>query len=464
MSRFLPSVVVADTLKSLDFPVDKFKADFAKVLKSGIKRLYNFQNGDGGWGWYSNDGSATFMSAYVVYGLSRAAKAGCKVKESVIKRGVDFLKKRLETERDKNLVAYTLFALATAGTYLTEECERLASNGKELSPYARALLALALHTAGKKESALKVVTDLEKDRIVEGEKVHFETKDWFYKWENVSVETNAYALKAFLTIKPNSDITTGIVKWLLSKREGNKWHTTKDTAAAIFALIEFVRIRGGRLDMVAKAVRTGKDTGKKPELLRRIRVRVNGKHQKEIMLDLNNPIESRFRCYFTADELKIGENYITFDYDTDGMPSDIGCFATLRYTIPKEELEPEKNGIGIKTAYSKPLDEWSLGDEIEVTVEITADEDYDYIVVNSPIPAGTTVVRGSHSGVLAAFESRHTEALLFIDRMPAGKHRYSYRIKCNYAGKYIVLPPSVTLMYNTRINGRGENKTVIIKK
>ena len=40
------------------------------MVDAGLKRLYGFQHGDGGWGWWQSDDTNQWMSAYVVYGLS----------------------------------------------------------------------------------------------------------------------------------------------------------------------------------------------------------------------------------------------------------------------------------------------------------------------------------------------------------------------------------------------------------
>ncbi len=464
MSKFLPSVVVADTLRELEVPTEAFRKDFRKVLQAGLKRLYGFQNSDGGWGWFSNDGSATFMTAYVVYGLARAGKAGIAVDASAVERGVAYLKKALPSEKDKNMVAYTLFALATAGEPQTERAKALAKECDGLSSYAKALLALALRAAGETERAAEVLAELEKDKLVDGERVHFETKDWYYKWENVSIETTAYVMKAFVEIKPNSGLLPAMAKWLLSKREGNKWHTTKDSAAAIYGLIAYAAGCGGSLSGVAKAVGSGKaDDGKKrPEFRREITVRLNETHKRKIVLDLNNPTTSRFVCRFDAGLLRTGENTLRFYFDPAGMPADLHCFATLRYTVESDRLEPEENGLVVRTRYEKPPDELRRDDEVEVTVEVSAKEEYNYIIIESPIPAGASVVRGSGSGVLAAFESRFDRAILFVERLTPGAHTFKYRIRCNHPGDYSVLPTTATLMYNTLVNGRDRSRTAKI--
>ncbi|HEY9508327.1 MAG TPA: alpha-2-macroglobulin family protein, partial [Verrucomicrobiae bacterium] len=93
MSRFLPAAITAKTLRDLGLkPEDimgrvfggietnfvsktqpKRKKDLAEldqITKAGLERLYDFQHGDGGWGWWKEGESDHWMTAYVVWGLT----------------------------------------------------------------------------------------------------------------------------------------------------------------------------------------------------------------------------------------------------------------------------------------------------------------------------------------------------------------------------------------------------------
>jgi len=99
MSRFLPAVITAKTLRDLGLqPEDvmsrvfggietnsatathpKGKKDLVELdamTKAGLERLYDFQHSDGGWGWWKQGESDHWMTAYVVWGLSLARHAG----------------------------------------------------------------------------------------------------------------------------------------------------------------------------------------------------------------------------------------------------------------------------------------------------------------------------------------------------------------------------------------------------
>ena len=50
-------------------------------MSEGLHRLYDYQHEDGGWGWWKTDQNHPFMTAYAVYGLLEAQRAGYRVDE-----------------------------------------------------------------------------------------------------------------------------------------------------------------------------------------------------------------------------------------------------------------------------------------------------------------------------------------------------------------------------------------------
>ena len=60
-------------------PIDRTTLN--AMVKSGLERLYSYQHDDGGWGWWPDDQSRVFMTAYVISGLGQAKAAGYDVDE-----------------------------------------------------------------------------------------------------------------------------------------------------------------------------------------------------------------------------------------------------------------------------------------------------------------------------------------------------------------------------------------------
>ncbi len=87
------------------------------MVQAGIERLYSFQHDDGGWGWWPDDQSRVFMTAYVVSGLGQAKDAGRTIDDDKLNKGRAWLQKTLAAHPNMvpDLRAYTVFALATTG-------------------------------------------------------------------------------------------------------------------------------------------------------------------------------------------------------------------------------------------------------------------------------------------------------------------------------------------------------------
>ena len=118
MSRFLPAVITAKTLRDLGLKpetamhkifggIEESSAaathpngrrdlkELEKMTKQGLERLYDFQHADGGWGWWKEGESDHFMTAYVVWGMSLARQAGIDVKSEAMERAAAFLDKEI---------------------------------------------------------------------------------------------------------------------------------------------------------------------------------------------------------------------------------------------------------------------------------------------------------------------------------------------------------------------------------
>src|SRR5678815_1604104 len=123
MSRFLPAVITAKTLRDLGMKpetamnkifggIERSTAaathpkgshdlkELDAMTKEGLERLYDFQHSDGGWGWWKQGESDHFMTAYVVWGMTLAREAGIEIRSGVVERAVEFLDKEL-VEEDK---------------------------------------------------------------------------------------------------------------------------------------------------------------------------------------------------------------------------------------------------------------------------------------------------------------------------------------------------------------------------
>ncbi|HYX40393.1 MAG TPA: alpha-2-macroglobulin family protein, partial [Pyrinomonadaceae bacterium] len=155
MSSFLPDVIVTNALHEVATARISAKNDLAKKVKRGLARLYNYQHEDGGWGWWKDDPTDPWMTAYVVDGLTLASRAGYQIDDSRVNKGRAKLGGLIQTgknddgkEIDTETRAYIIYALSMSGGVDARHVDDMFTNRGRLQPYGRALLALTLKQRG----------------------------------------------------------------------------------------------------------------------------------------------------------------------------------------------------------------------------------------------------------------------------------------------------------------------------
>ncbi len=292
MSRFLPATIVAKTLKDAGLQPEevmgrvfggietnsatathpKGKQDLGKLndmTKAGLDRLYDFQHGDGGWGWWKEGQSDHWMTAYVIWGLSLAKQAGVAVKPEIARRGAEFLDKTLvEQEENYDMQAFMLHALAANKAAQNESglskleakaFDNLWMNREKLNAYTRSLLALAAHNFGKAAEAKTLIENLENGvkrdnrpdtSVLVGGKpenagvmgtAHWGEDGVYWRWSDGGVEATAFALRALLAIDPNNKLIEPTANWLIKNRRGAQWNNTRDTAIVLLAMTDYLK-------------------------------------------------------------------------------------------------------------------------------------------------------------------------------------------------------------------------------
>ncbi|RPH48663.1 MAG: hypothetical protein EHM91_04020, partial [Planctomycetota bacterium] len=175
MSRFLPTVVVSQALQKLGLSKPELKAEIPEMVASGLQRLYNFQQQDGGWGWWQHDKSNAWTTAYVMTGLALAREADHMVAHEVFSRGLQSLHAHLASNQDANTQAYLLYALRMSGGRDDVTRARLTDKLGELNAYSKALLALVLKKDGMRTN--EVLESLAREAKVVGGSAHFDGGD-----------------------------------------------------------------------------------------------------------------------------------------------------------------------------------------------------------------------------------------------------------------------------------------------
>jgi hypothetical protein len=170
------------------------------------------------------------------------------------------------------------------------------------------------------------------------------------------------------------------------------------------------------------------------------------------------------------------EGGLTIRHDGSGKP-----WTTVQSRAAVPLASPLSTGYRI-TRFVSPAsvrNEGSLsrGDTIRVRLEIEAQSDMSWVVVEDPIPAGATVLGrglGGDSQILAsgedrrgfvwpAFEERTFEAFRAYYRfVPKGTWAVEYTLRLNSAGRFELPPTRVEAMYAPEMFGMIPNEAVTV--
>ena len=244
MSGFLPDVLVSQALSKLGVPLKESPAKLHAQVAAGLQKLNDTHHADGGWGWWQEDDSQIFMTAYVVSGLQQAVDAGYPEASAGIDAGADYLKKQIEQHPRMlpDLRAFVVYTLALHKQNVSGQLDTLYGRRNDLSAQALAYTGLAMRLA--KDGRSSEIANLLESRV----NVQGDLASWTADRNNLlDVDTNesaaatAFALKFLLQQHPDSALLPKAAQWLMLRRdEGEWWGSTQDTAFVLYGLTDYV--------------------------------------------------------------------------------------------------------------------------------------------------------------------------------------------------------------------------------
>lgn len=458
MSRFLPSVLVKQALDKLQIKNEQLEKELPKQVEDGLTRLYAFQHDDGGWGWWESDDSHAYQTAYVLYGLLQAKKAGYQVDEKVIKRATRFLRQPLVDTNDYDLKVYIAYVLAEAGQGDAALARAMVDRQDKMSLNSRALLALLLKAVGEDARAKEIVTALAKLAVETPQTAHWTEPDLSSRhWELLisNGRTTATILRALLALEPQSPLVPKTVRYLMQNRLGGYWRTTQETAQALIALTDYLA-QTRELDaaftyeVFVNGKSVAKDTVSRDNLtkVRTLPLRLApGNHDVRIVKQGTGRVYYASALTYYADVEKVGAAK-----SLDG------------FTVSREYLDPKTN---------KPLTAFRVGDAVRVKITVDMPRESWYTMITDPLPAGFEAINYSlnTSGVEPHGERfywsrpdlRDNRAVFFTTYLWKGKHTYTYLIRATTSGTFRALPTEVTPMYEPEVWGRSASVEITVR-
>ncbi len=480
MSSFLPNVVVAQTLKDVKTVSIRATNELPKKVQRGLDRLYEYQHGDGGWGWWKNDKTDPFMTAYVVDGLAMARRAGFGIEDYRLNLARQKIKQLLDAGKledgkpiDPESRAYLVYTYYASGDADAVYVNDLFAKRGELQPYGKALLALTLKLRGDQNRATQVTGELERIARVTDFDAHWESKrrPMLDFTEVADIEATALSLKALAQINPQSELLPKAARWLVgNRRNGSYWDTTKHTAFAIYGLTDYIKVSKelaadytvevylNNDQVLSKRVTPAEAASGQTFVYERKGAAIGGTNQVRIV--------------------KRGKGVLyaasTLDYFT--KEENIPAQSTPNLSITRRYLRlsvEEVNGQPRWTA--KPLEgELRSGDLIVARLSLTGARGR-YLMIEDPIPAGCEQIErlsrinfdysdGKWTDWYSAREFRDQRTAIFAYYFD-GDATFQYAMRVQVPGEFKVAPARAELMYQPTVQANTPNvKLTILDK
>jgi uncharacterized protein YfaS (alpha-2-macroglobulin family) len=464
MSSFLPNIIVAQTLKEFKSTSIRDSNDLQSKVEHGRDRLYAFQHQDGGWGWWKDDDSDPFMTAYVIDGLTLAKRGGYEINDERIARARQQLQNMLESgdadrEIDADTRAFMVYAMSESGDVQGKYVEKLFAERSHLQPYGRALLALTLTLHKMEQRAQEVGGEIERSAQVTTNSAHWETRrpvrlDFT---EEDQIEGTALSVKALARVKPNSPLLPLAARWLVfERRNGYFWNSTKDTAFAIFGLIDYVKISRELTPSYDLEVYVNGETIFAEHVSYTSAARTFLLNRKGSAVGATNQIRivkrGKGSLYFSG----ALEYYTNDENVTAAGSSDLNV--TREYYRLKVEQGPDYK---LKWATVPLTGDIHSGDLIVVKLHLTGNPGR-YLMIEDPIPAGAEQVEAAGSLDLddttsdwsdwySSREFRDRRTVFFLYQFN-GDVTFQYAMRVQVPGDFVVAPSRAELMYEPQIN------------
>ena len=468
MSSFLPDVIVAQALKDIPGTHIRDTNDLPTKVQRGMDRLYSYQHDDGGWGWWKDDSTDPFMTAYVVDGLTLASRAGFQIDQWRSDRGRDKLSAMLDANKrdngnpiDGETRAYMTYAVVESGgdnKYL----EQLYSNRGQLQPYGRALLALALKERGDSRAG-EIAGQIESSAHVTDYDADWQTHrvNDYGRPVVLDVETTALSLRALAKISPQSQLLPKAARWLVSHRQnGYYWLSTRETAFAIYGLSDYMKTSQELtpdysfevyLNGTQVMTQHVSSAGSPPTLVIKKGGDVGGNNQVRIVK------HGRGALYVTS-----ALEYFTGEDEVQPQSS-----ADLKITREYLRLRVIENSDGKGSWKIEPLSgELHSGDLIVARLKVEGNR-AQYLMIEDPIPAGAEQV-ARVNGVTLSYadntwtdwysqrEFRDNRTVIFADYFD-GSATYQYAMRVEVPGEFRIAPARAQLMYQPTVQSNTGN-------
>ncbi|MEZ4874447.1 MAG: MG2 domain-containing protein [Flavobacteriaceae bacterium] len=425
-----------------DITLDK-KNDIQKNIKAAIKRLGNFQTGNGGLSYWPGEREADdWGTNYAGHFMIEAKQKGYALPLTFLDNWLRYQKNAArqwqnnDARYNSSLVqAYRLYTLALAGQPELAAMNRL-KESKNLSNDAKWRLAAAYALAGKKNVA---------EEIARTANIYFTSQRYDYYTYGSPFRNKAMALETLVLLGDNQqrDVAISVAKELSSQR----WYSTQETAYALMAMGKMVQKNGGK-GMELSFTNNGKTTTVKSD--RALASRELG--------------------------VTMGGNTVTVSNKRGNV-----VYVTLsqKGKLPLGNELAEQKNLSLQSQYldgeGKPLDISKLRQGTEITAKVrvmnTSNDFVGNVALSQLFPSGWEIVNtsftelgGGASGDARFKDIRDDRVNFYFDLDAKQSKTFTVKLNASYLGTYYLPGAQTEAMYDNTYYARNKGQWIVVEQ
>lgn len=485
LSRLMADHAALRLLKESGVSRPEMEAELNQSIERETQYLLAQQRTDGSWSWWEDGSADALITAYVVFGLHSVS-----VPQGRLEKAKEYLTSGLVSPGSVSdaarlsRLAFIHFVLAHTGNPDAAALQALYERREQLSPWAQALLALALELQQPGGTqAQSMYAEVEGRAIRTASGAHWEEQTPTWRMSSYQLTVTAMTLYALASADAATPLVADAARYLVSQRkQDGSWGSSFSTAWALMAL---EKVMSGNKEAASAFAFSAS---------------LNG-----APLVSGSAAEDPFT-------LQVGEvnlerlyrdlpNALTFQ--RDGGTGRLYYRSILTAYQPVETAKPVQKGVYISRSYQAlgescqveacPLvSSAPAGTRLLARLTVTLENDAYYLVVRDAIPAGSELLdRSLNTSQMGLVEEEISpqppsyqfsrkdglgwmyfgQPVLFDDHilwaadyLPAGTYELTYILTLLQPGEYRVLPARAWEYYFPDVLGTSAGMIFTITK
>lgn len=463
----------------------------SKELSRTFQKLEDRQLSSGAFSWFDGMYPSRYITATIAVGMlsmkeKNIAIASNAKATSIVKRAMKYLAQQVEEDykslkrsksdlKQNNLSPSIIHTLYAASLYKTiaeiEKSEAFTYYLGQVKKYwpsqsllLKAYIADILLANNDKVLAATIIESLRQQSIYNEEQGRYWKQNSGYTpWHEAPIETQSALIQAFKKHGATATEVSQMQTWLIKNKQTNRWHSTKATVAASYALfadnISSLSQEPKVSIQLGGAITLDNATSKQEAGTGYFMVEIPGKEVKSSMGNVKVSVTE-----MTSELPSWGAVYWQYFEQYDKISS-----ANSALKVKKEIFKVTQTSAGEQLQAIQENATLHIGDKVVIRIVVSTDRDMEYVHVKDARAAcfepKDALSAYRFQGNLGYYQStKDISTHFFIDFLPKGTHVLEYTAYANAQGKCSSGMASVQCMYAPEFAAHSQGEWVKVYK